>query len=191
MIWLIAGLIIFFSVHSTRIFASGWRTKCITIKGENVWKGIYSLLSIAGLLLIIYGYGLSRADPVFLWTPPSWTRHLASLLVLFAFILIAAAYIPGNHLKARLGHPMYAGVKIWAFAHLATNGRLGDALLFGCFLVWAIVGFSSARRRDRSAGTVYAKGTAKGTVLTFVVGIIAYGAFASYLHRVLIGVSPF
>ena len=184
-------MVIFFGVHSTRIFADSWRTQCITIKGENVWKGIYSLLSIAGLLLIIYGYGLSRADPVFLWTPPSWTRHLASLLVLFAFILIAAAYIPGNHIKSRLGHPMYAGVKIWAFSHLITNGRLGDVLLFGGFLVWAIVGFSSARRRDKKAATVYASGTAKGTATTFVAGFIAYGVFASYLHRVLIGVSPF
>ncbi len=191
MIWLIAGLVIFFSVHSVRIFASSWRTRCITIKGENVWKGIYSVLSLAGLLLIIYGYGLSRADPVFLWTPPSWTRHLASLLVLLAFILLAAANVPGNHLKARLGHPMYAGVKIWAFSHLITNGRLGDALLFGCFLVWAIVGFSSARRRDRLAGTAYPGGTAKGTVITVVGGFIAYGIFASYLHRVLIGVPPF
>ena len=191
MIWLIAGLVLFFSIHSSRIFADSWRTRCIQVKGENVWKGIYSLLSIVGLLLIIYGYGLSRADPVFLWTPPTWTRHLASLLVLFSFFLLAAAYVPGNHIKARLGHPMYAGIKIWAFSHLITNGRLGDTLLFGCFLVWAIVGFSSARRRDRLAGTVYMSGTAKGTVITFVAGFIAYGVFASYLHRVLIGVPPF
>lgn len=95
MIWLIAGLVLFFSVHSARIFADSWRTRCIQVKGENVWKGIYSLLSIVGLLLIIYGYGLSRADPVFLWTPPTWTRHLASLLVLFSFFCLLQLMFQG------------------------------------------------------------------------------------------------
>ena len=191
MLLLIAGLVLFLGTHSTRLFASDWRASFIQNKGENVWKGLYTVVSLAGLVLIVFGYGASRADPVFLWDPPVWTRHAAALLVLFAFILLAAPNIPRNHLKARLGHPMYAGVKLWALAHLMTNGRLGDGLLFGGFLVWAIVGFSISRKRDRLAGVSYGDGNAKGTAITVGTGLVGYGVFAMFLHRLLIGVSPF
>lgn len=191
MLLLIAGLILFFAVHSIRFFADDWRSQFIAAKGEMTWKGLYSLASLVGLVLIIVGYGASRADPVLLWNPPVWTRHAAALLVLIAFYLIVAAYIPRNHLKAKLGHPMLAGVKIWAFAHLMANGRLGDTLLFGCFLVWAIVGFSLARKRDRKAGVIYDKGSLVGTALVSSVGTVAFALFAFYLHQLLIGVSPF
>jgi len=191
MLLLIAGLVLFLGTHSTRLFASDWRASFIQNKGENVWKGLYTVVSLAGLVLIVFGYGASRADPVFLWDPPVWTRHAAALLVLFASILLAASNIPRNHLKARLGHPMYAGVKLWALAHLMTNGRLGDGLLFGGFLVWAIVGFSISRKRDRLAGVSYGDGNAKGTAITVGAGLVGYGVFAMFLHRLLIGVSPF
>ena len=191
MLYLILGLIIFFANHSIRIVADDWRTKFIEQNGKLAWRGIYSLFSLLGIGLIIVGFGASRADPVFLWNPPLWTRHLAALLNLIAFILLAAGNIPRNHLRMKLGHPMFAGIKIWAFAHLAANGRLGDVLLFGCFLIWAIVGFSAARRRDRRSGTRYEAGTVQGTVMTVVAGLVAYAVFALYLHRILIGVPPF
>lgn len=189
--YLLTGLILFFAVHSVRIVADDWRTQFIAGNGENTWKGIYTVLSLAGLALIVIGFGASRADPVFLWNPPLWTRTAAIILTWFAFLLIAAGNIPRNRLKHKLGHPMFAGIKIWAFAHLIANGRLGDVLLFSCFLVWAIAGFSAARRRDRKAGVSYDKGTVKGNILVFVSGTALYALFAFYLHQVLIGVPPF
>lgn len=128
---LVLGLLLFLGTHSIRIVADGWRTARVARLGENRWKGLYSLASALGLGLIVWGYGLARAEPVALWTPPRWTRHLAALLTLPAFILIAAAYVPGSRIKTALGHPMVAGVKVWAIAHLLSNGNLADALLFG------------------------------------------------------------
>jgi uncharacterized membrane protein len=191
MIYLIVGLLLFFLNHSVRIVADGWRSQFIEDKGVLVWRGLYTVVSLVGLGLMIYGFGLSRADPVFLWNPPAWTRTTAIILTLFAFFLFAAANIPHNHIKAKLGHPMFAGTKIWAFAHLIANGRLGDALLFGCFLVWAIVGFSAARKRDRLAGIDYGKGTLMGTALVCIAGTVVYALFAFFLHPLLIGVPIF
>jgi len=191
MIYLIAGLLIFFSVHSVRVFAEGWRTQRIAGLGAGAWKGIYSLLAIAGFVLIVYGYGLSRQAPVDLWMPPLWTRHAASLLTLPAFILLAAAYVPGTAIKARLKHPMTLAVKFWAIAHLLSNGRLADVLLFGSFLVWAVLVFSAARRRDRALGTRYSSAGWLRDAIAVVIGIGAWLAFALYLHGAWIGVRPF
>ncbi|MGD9942278.1 MAG: NnrU family protein [Burkholderiaceae bacterium] len=191
MVYLVAGLILFLGAHSVRIVADDWRSAQLVRLGEKGWKGLYSLVSLAGLVLIVWGYGQTRMAPVDLWTPPLWTRHLASLLTLLSFVLITAAYVPRNHLKQRIGHPMLAGVKLWAFAHLLANGRLADVVLFGAFLVWAAVDFRAARRRDRLAGVRYPAGTPAGTVMTLVVGALAWAAFAFYLHAWLIGVRPF
>ena len=191
MTYLILGLLVFLGVHSTRIVADGWRTAQLQRLGEGAWKGIYSLLSLAGFGLIIWGFGLARHDPVVLWTPPVAMRHVAALLTLFAFVLLAAAYVPRNAIKARLHHPMVLAVKVWAFAHLLANGRLADLLLFGAFLAWAVVCYIAARKRDRAAGTQYPVGTAGGTAATVVAGIAAWAAFAFWLHAALIGVRPF
>jgi uncharacterized membrane protein len=152
---------------------------------------VYSLLSIAGFVLLIWGYGLSRAAPVDIWQPPVFTRHLASLLTLPAFVLLAAAYVPGTRIKARLGHPMILAVKLWALAHLLSNGRLGDVLLFGGFLVWAVFDFRAARARDRQAALVRPAGSAARDVVAVVVGLAAWAVFAMFLHGWLIGVRPF
>lgn len=188
---LVIGLVVFLGVHSTRIFADGWRAKRIAAMGEQKYKGLYALASLIGFVLIVYGYGEARLHPIVLWTPPVWTRHLAALLTIPAFILIAAAYVPGNRIKAKVGHPMVAGVKVWAFAHLIANGNLADVLLFGGFLAWAVFDFISSRRRDRAAGTVYPAGTAGKDVVTVVAGLVAWGVFAFWLHAALIGVRPF
>ncbi len=191
MLPLVAGLVVFIGVHSVRIVADGWRSAAIARLGEGAWKGLYSLASAVGLALIVWGYGMTRADGVFLWAPPLWTRHVTTLLTIPAFILIAAAYVPRNHIKAALGHPMLLGVKTWALAHLLSNGRLGDVVLFGAFLAWAVADFASARRRDRAAGTRYPAGTLAGDAGTLAAGLAAWAAFAVYLHAWLIGVRPF
>lgn len=142
-------------------------------------------------MLICYGYGLSRGEPGMLWVPPRWTNHVAALLMLLAFILVAAAYVPGNRIKARVGHPMVLGVKVWAFAHLLANGRTGDVLLFGAFLAWAVAAYISSRRRDRAAGTVVVTLGASRDVIAIVAGVAGYLVFALWLHLWLIGVKPF
>jgi uncharacterized membrane protein len=188
---LILGLIVFLGVHSTRIVADGWRSAQLKRLGEGTWKGIYSLISLAGFGLIVWGFSLARQQPVVLWTPPIAMRHVAALLTLIAFILLAAAYVPRNKIKARLHHPMVLAVKTWAFAHLLANGSLADLLLFGSFLAWAVVCYIAEKKRDRAALTQYPAGTAGATAITVVVGVAVWALFAFWLHGVLIGVRPF
>ncbi len=188
---LIAGLVIFLGLHSLRIFADDWRTARIAQIGRNAWRGLYSLVSVIGFGLIVWGFSIARQEPVFIWFPPVWTRHAAALLVLISFILITAAYVPGNSIKARVGHPMLAGTKIWALAHLMANGTLNDIVLFASFLVWAIVLFAVSRRRDRAAGTTYPRLGIGRDITTVVIGFIAWGLFAHFGHQWLIGVNPF
>ncbi len=191
MMVLILGLALFLGTHSVRILADDWRTRQIARLGEGVWQGLYALASLAGFVLIAWGYGLARAEPVVLWAPPVWTRHLGALLTVPAFVLLVAAYVPGTRIKAAVGHPMVLGVKVWALAHLIANGALADVVLFGTFLVWAVLDFSAARRRDRAAGTRYPAGPATRDLLAVVIGLAAWVAFALYLHAALIGVPPF
>jgi len=191
MLALILGLVLFIGVHSSRIVAEGYRRSIIERHGQNAWKGFYSILSIVGFVLIVWGYGAARQEPVVLWGSPTWVRHLASLLTLVAFVLLVAAYVPRNGIKARLHHPMVLGVKGWAFAHLVANNTLADLVLFGSFLVWAMLSFRAARARDRAAGTVYPAGTVAATAITVLVGLVAWVAFAVWGHQALIGVRPF
>lgn len=188
---LIAGLLLFLGVHSVRIVADDFRTAQIARLGANGWKGLFVLLSIAGFVMIVWGFGLARQQPVLLWATPSWLRHAASLLTLVAFVLVAAAFVPGNAIKGRLHHPMVLGVKLWAFAHLIANNTLADLLLFGSFLLWAVLSFRAAKSRDRAAGTAYPAGTMPGTVLAVAIGVAAWAAFAFWAHQALIGVRPF
>ena len=188
---MLVGLLIFLGVHSVRVFADGWRARTIARIGAVPWKGAYSLLSLAGFVMIVWGFGLARQQPVLLWQPPASMRHLAALLVLLAFVGVAAAYVPGNMIRARLHHPMVLGVKTWAVAHLLANGTLADVLLFGSFLLWAVLSFIAARRRDRVDNTVYRPGTLVPTVVTLLVGVAAWAGFAVWLHAAWIGVRPF
>ncbi len=189
--YLIGGLVIFLGVHSVRIVADGWRTQTLARMGEGTYKGIYSALSLLGFALIIYGFGLARETPVVLWTPPVGMRHASSLLTLVAFILLTAAYVPHNGIKARVHHPMVLGVKFWALAHLLSNGNLAHVLLFGAFLAWGVLDFIASRRRDRAMGTQYAAATLPATALTVAAGGLAWMAFTLYLHGWLIGIRPF
>jgi uncharacterized membrane protein len=190
MLYLALGLVLFLGVHSVRIVADDWRSQTIQRIGPLPWKALYSVASLVGFLLIVWGFGQARMQPMQLWSPPVGMRHAASLLTLLAFVLLAAAYVPGNGIKARVKHPMVLGVKVWALAHLLANGNLAHVLLFGAFLVWAVLDFSSARRRDRAAGTVYPAGRPMATVLTVIGGAVAWAVFAMWLHGWWIGIRP-
>jgi uncharacterized membrane protein len=188
---LVLGLVLFLGIHSARVVAEPARQRFIDQRGAGAWKGLYTVLSLAGFALIVWGYGQARQSPVVLWTPPTGLRHVASLLTLLAFVLLAAAYVPRNGFKAQLHHPMVLAVKAWALAHLLSNGNLADVLLFGGFLAWAAASFSAARKRDRASGTTYPAGTPIGTSATVLVGMAAWAAFAMVGHAWLIGVRPF
>ena len=188
---LILGLALFLGAHSVRIVAEGWRGTRVAKMGLKPWKGVVSVVSIIGFVLIIWGYGIARQAPVVLYAPPVWARHVAALLTLPAFILLVAAYVPGTRIKRAIGQPMVAGVKLWAFAHLLANGTLADVVLFGAFLIWAAGSFRAARRRDHAAGVVYVVGPVTRDVTAVVIGALAWAAFAFWLHGWLIGVRPF
>ena len=190
---LILGLVVFLGAHSVRIVADGWRSTQIARRGLNAWKGLYSLLSLLGFALIIWGYALARAQPVPLWTPPRWAPHLSSLLMLFAFILLVAAYVPRNGIKAWVRHPMLLGVISWAIAHLLANGTLAVDAVLGqrpVDLPGAGVAVLGARR-DQAAGDPNAPGTLAGALIALGVGVAAWALFAFWAHAWLFGVRPF
>lgn len=184
------GLMLFLGIHSARIVAPQWRLAMINKIGANGWKGTYTLVSIAGFVLLIWGYSIARQSPVVLWVASLWLKYVAALLTLLAFILLAAAYVPRNHFKAAIGHPMVVGVKTWAFAHLLANGRSPALILFAAFFVWAVVLFAVSRRSDRAAGTTYPKGQTSKTIITVIVGAVTWAVFALFLHQRWVGVSP-
>lgn len=187
---LILGLAIFLGVHSVRIFADDWRSRQLERIGKRAWKGLYALTSLIGFVLIVWGFGLAREHSMVVYLPPMWLRHLNALLTLVAFVLVVAAYVPRNHLKAAIGHPMLAGVAVWAAGHLLATGRLHDVVLFGAFLLWAVVDFASARR-NRTASGADIPATRSGDAVTLIVGVVLWAVFAFVLHGWLIGVRPF
>lgn len=190
-VYLLLGLLLFLGVHSVRLIADDWRTRTVVRIGEGAWKGLYAVVALAGFALIVWGYGQARQQPLLLWTPPTAMRHVAALLTLPAFVLLVAAYVPRNHLRARLHHPMLLGTKLWALAHLLSNGTLADVLLFGSFLVWAVADFAASRRRDRRSGAEYGAGATGPTLITLGLGVALWLAFAFWLHASWIGVQPF
>ena len=187
MLKLVAGLVIFLGVHSIRIVAPGWRARMIARLGVGGWKGLYSIASIAGFVLIVGGYAAARVqpDPVVLYYPPFWLRHVMMLLMLPVFVLLVAAYLPGR-IKAAVKHPMLTATKAWALAHLLANGMLADVLLFGGFLLWAVVDRISAGRRPQAAPMV--AGRARNDVIAVVAGLLVYAVFIGWAHGRLIGV---
>ena len=188
---LVAGLVVFLGVHSIGVLAPRWRDARIAQFGERRWKGPYSLVSIAGFVLLLWGYGRARADSAALWAPPAWAPHATALLTVVAFVLVVAAYVPGTHFKSALGHPMTVGIGAWAAGHLLSNGASRDVLLFAAFLAWSVVVFATRRRRDREAGVVYPPGRLARDAVAIVVGVVAALVFALFLHGPLIGVRPF
>ena len=186
---LIIGLIIFLGSHSCRIFAEPWRNHMIDRLGEVKWKGLYTIISIIGLVLVVIGYGQARQTPVVLWQPATYLTHIAILLNLVAFIFLAGSSPSNNAIRLKLKHPMILGVKVWALAHLLANGTLVDLILFGSFLLWAVLDFRSARKRPILIPEKVVIST-KATVIVIVSGIVIWAAFIFGLHQYLIGVSP-
>jgi uncharacterized membrane protein len=189
MILFLVGLVLFLGIHSVSIVARPWRDAQITQRGEGAWKGLYSIVSLVGFVLLIYGYGLARQSPVVLYTPPPALRHVALLLMLPVFPLLLAAYLPGRIQRAAK-HPMLLAVKFWATAHLLANGALVDVLLFGAFLAWAVLDRISVKRRAVPSVAPGAPPSALNDVIALVGGLAVYGVFVVWAHRWLIGVSP-
>jgi uncharacterized membrane protein len=184
---LIMGLVIFLGIHSLAIFAPGLRESIRNRLGEGPWKGIYSLISLLGFVLIVYGFGLARQSPVVLYTPPQWLRHAAFLFMLPVFPLLIAAYLPGR-IKTAAKHPMLAAVKLWAFAHLLANGMLADVLLFGGFLAWAVLDRISLQKRPQNLRT--APAGRFNDAIAVIAGLALYALFIGWAHARLFGVSP-
>jgi uncharacterized membrane protein len=185
---LILGLALFLGVHSISIASPELRNGAVQRFGEGAWKGVYGLISLAGFLLIIYGFGLARQSPVVLYTPPAWMRHVTFLLMLPVFPLLVAAYLPGR-IKSATKHPMLAAVKFWSFAHLLANGTLADVVLFGGFLAWAVFDRISFKRRPPQKLRT-AAGRPFNDAIAIVLGLALYGLFVAWAHVRLFGVSP-
>ncbi|HRI18141.1 MAG TPA: NnrU family protein [Burkholderiaceae bacterium] len=185
---LILGLILFLGVHSVSIVSPAWRDAMQARLGEGPWKGLYSLLSIAGFVLIVVGYGLARQDPVVVYVPPTWLRHLALLLLVPVFPLLLAAYLPGR-IKTAAKHPMLLSVKLWATAHLLANGNAADVLLFGGFLAWAVADRISFKHRAQRPLPGAPAGPLNDAIAV-VGGLAIYALFIFGGHAWLIGVAP-
>ncbi len=187
MTWLALGLTLFLGIHLTRAVAPAWRGAQITRLGEKGWKALYSIAAAIGLGLIIWGFSQARLNTIVLWPRLPGMNHAAAALMLVAMVLMAAAYVPRNHFKAKLQHPMTLSIKVWAFAHLLANNTLADVMLFGSFLVWSILVFRAARRRPAPA---IAAPTAAGTALTVAVGVALWAVIAFWAHAAWLGIAP-
>lgn len=185
MLLLIAGIVLFFGVHSVSIFAEPFRDRQVALS-EYRWKSIYSLLSLAGIVLIVIGYGDARLSPSVLYVPPAWLRHVSLLLLLPVFVLFVAPYLPGRISKATV-HPQLVAVKLWAFSHLLVNGTLADVVLFGSFLAWAVADRISMKRRTPRAlpGPPPA---ARNDLIAIVLGLALYAVAVIWLHDWLFGI---
>jgi uncharacterized membrane protein len=187
---LLAGLVIFLGIHSLSVVNRDARNRFATRLGEKPWKGLYSVVSLVGFALIIIGYGLARSQPVALYQPPLWTRHIAIVLMMPVFVLIIASNVNTNGvIKRATKHPMLLATKIWALAHLLSNGNLADVLLFGSFLIWAVITRISAKRRTATI-TQTASPTVMPDVIAVLVGLAVYVWFLLQGHAWLIGVNP-
>ena len=179
MFLLCLGLFIFLSVHSLRLSGDGLRDRWIERAGEKGFKLQYTAVSILGFVLILVGFGLARETPVLFWTPWAPMRLVAAFFTLISFVFLAAAYVPGNAIKAKLHHPMILAVKVWALAHM---------VLFGSFLAWSVLCFRAARQRDKRLQTSYALRNNRATVITVALGALAWSLFALWGHGWLIGI---
>lgn len=183
---LVLGLALFIGVHALSTFRD-FRASLVGRLGDMGFKGLYAVVSLVGLVLIVQGFGAARAaGPAQLWTPPAFLGHVAAVLMTFSFIAITAAYVPLGKIKATLKHPMLAGVKAWAFAHLLVNGDVASLLLFGAFLAWAVYDRISLKKRPNSDPP--SSGWTVGDALAVGGGLAATVVFMIWLHPLLIGV---
>jgi uncharacterized membrane protein len=186
MLMLLAGLILFFAPHSVALVAPSWRNRMVMHLRPRSWKGVYSLISAAGLILIVMGFAQARRAPVVLYVSPAWLHDVTWILMLPVFPLLFAAYLPGR-IQSAAKHPMLAAVKLWATAHLLANGTLADVLLFGSFLLWAVALRISLKRRV-PVPTPGAPPSRYNDLIALVLGLALYVSFIVRLHGWIIGV---
>ncbi len=185
---LIAGLVIFFGVHTLTTLRE-LRAGLVTRLGPGLYKAVYSLASLIGFVLIVLGYKAYRAAGyVDVWTPPRGMAHLSILLMWPAMVALVAAYAPPGEIKRRLKHPMLVAVKVWALAHLLSNGDLGSIILFGSFLGWAVYDRISVKKRADGSELPIITGARRNDVVAIVLGTIFWALFMFVLHPLLIGV---
>ena len=190
LIVMIAGLVLFLGTHVVTTKRS-LRTQLIARHGEATYKIAYSIVSMIGLALIVWGFASYRATGwIDVWTPPKAMKHIAVGLMLIAVIALASAYIRGR-IYTTLKHPMLVAVKIWALAHLLANGDLGSIILFGSFLAWAVFDRISLKRRSDAGGPPIPLGGVGNDVIAVAVGIVAFLALGYAFHPVVIGVPVF
>ena len=188
MTYLLAGLVLFFGTHLFSAFRSRAPGRDLRQKlGYGPYMGLYSLLAIAGFVLIIYGYGAMRPSAV-IWVPPVWLKHVNMLFQLLAFPILVAAYMPTGYIKKTLKHPMLVAVKLWALGHLLANGELNSIILFGSFLAYGVIDRIAVKKRGDNGPPADLKPNVTGDVLSLVVGLGVYGAIAFWLHPILFGV---
>jgi uncharacterized membrane protein len=187
MLQLLVGIVLFFGMHSASIVALPVRDRMVA-RSENAWKGVYALASLVGIILMVRGYAELKSTPTVLYVAPLWLRHVAALLLLPVFVFFASSYLPGR-IKSALKHPQLAAVKLWAFAHLLVNGTLADVLLFGSFLVWAVVDRISLKNRP-ARPLPSAPMSGANDMIAVVVGLVLYAVFVFWAHEWLFGMPP-
>lgn len=191
MLVLVLGLAVFLGIHSVRIAAPEWRRAQIAAMGEGKWKGIYSLVSLIGLVLIIWGYSLARPEAAFFYEPPVWMKHVTLTLMLFSMIFLGVSQVPAGRIKAWVRHPFLLSVMIWAFAHLLANGDAASLLLFLGVLAWAVIDRIAVRRREAAGERdEISAGPVMNDVIAIVSGLAVYGLLVWKAHEWLFGVSP-
>ena len=183
---LVLGLILFLGPH-VLVTMRPQRAAVVKQLGERPYKGLFAVLSIAGLYVTGKGFGMyDTAGPLVVWTAPAWTRHITEALMLPACIFVAAAYLPGS-IKLALKHPMLVGVKTWAVAHLLANGDLGGIILFGSVLAWAVYDRITVKYRSDPGGPSIPQGGLKNDIAAVVVGIVLYLALGFVFHPLVVG----
>jgi len=188
MLQLLLGLVMFFGIHSVAIVALPLRDR-MAARSELGWKAMYGIASLIGIVLMVRGYSELRLTPTVLYVPPVGLRHLAALLMLPVFAFFIAPYFPGR-IKQALKHPLLVAVKLWALSHLLMNGNVADVLLFGSFLIWAVL--DRASMKGRVARPLPGAPESKANdIIVVVVGLLLYVAFVFWGHEALIGMKPF
>jgi len=187
MMTFLGGLLLFLGVHSIALFNRDWRDAMADRLGAVPWKILYSVASLIGFLLLLQGYGMTRAAPTVLYAPPPALHAVTLVLMLPVFPLLFAVYLPGR-IKVRVQHPMLLATKIWATAHLLVNGNLADVILFASLLAWAVA-LRIALKRRGTAAVVIGRNAGRNDLIAIALGLLTYGAFLAGLHANLIGVA--
>jgi uncharacterized membrane protein len=187
---LVLGLVIFLGLHSTRISGESLRAQAIARLGEGPWKGLYSLVSAIGFVLIVWGFARARFDSPALWTPPPGAQHATILLMLVSMLVLAGYFFKQSHIAVAVHHPMVWSVALFGLAHLIANGSAADVVLFGAFFIWALADLISSYARDRQNSVVYPEPNWGATIGAIVLGLVLWAVIGFWLHLWLFGVSP-